>query len=280
MLLQFLYAFAFIDAILSVYVMLEYFLETRNLNQPWRFSLKVWNELEKLRMYFCETLYLFQKLNVLVYGNLRLVSGVLLDKFVQHIYVFQSKCISILSCPHIWIVCCAWDNLRYSQCFLSLWLFCSLAHLYSRFSVVLLPLFLSPFLPCTHIFFCDSFFQFSLVLLLPSLSLSLPFPPLSFFFFSLSPDPLLSPSERLRIPKGADAIKMLILSVYRERERGGWQHEGLRLTWRTRLKWRTGGGDGGAQRESVCVCMCRKGALKGRGGRGCVLGETEWKRGC
>lgn len=38
---------------------------------------------------------------------------------------------------------------------------------------------------------------------------------------------------------------MLILSVYRERERGGWQHEGLRLTWRTRLKWRTGGGGTG-----------------------------------
>lgn len=29
--------------------------------------------------------------------------------------------------------------------------------------------------------------------------------------------PSRSPSERLRIPKGADAIKMLILSVYRER---------------------------------------------------------------
>lgn len=47
--------------------------------------------------------------------------------------------------------------------------------------------------------------------------LSLPF----FSFFPLSPGPLLSPSERLRIPKGADAIKMLILSVYREREKGG-----------------------------------------------------------
>lgn len=47
--------------------------------------------------------------------------------------------------------------------------------------------------------------------------LSLPF---FFSFFPLSPGPLLSPSERLRIPKGADAIKMLILSVYRERERG------------------------------------------------------------
>lgn len=35
---------------------------------------------------------------------------------------------------------------------------------------------------------------------------------------SLPPSaPSRSPSERLRIPKGADAIKMLILSVYRER---------------------------------------------------------------
>lgn len=75
------------------------------------------------------------------------------------------------------------------------------------------------FLSCTHIFACDSFFQFSLVLLPPSPSL--PFSPLFFPSLPLSLAPLLSPSERLRIPKGADAIKMLILSVYRERERGG-----------------------------------------------------------
>lgn len=48
------------------------------------------------------------------------------------------------------------------------------------------------------------------------------FPPTILLFFSpylLFPPsaPSRSPSERLRIPKGADAIKMLILSVYRER---------------------------------------------------------------
>lgn len=47
------------------------------------------------------------------------------------------------------------------------------------------------------------------------------FSPFFLLYPSLSTAPLLSPSERLRIPKGADAIKMLILSVYRERERGG-----------------------------------------------------------
>lgn len=124
------------------------------------------------------------------------------------------------------------------------------------------------FLSRTHIFSCDSFFQFSLVLLLPSLLtfFSLLYPP-------LSPAPLLSPSERLRIPKGADAIKMLILSVYREREKegGGWQHEGLRLTWRTRLKWRTGGW--GALGE---VCVGRGVRWKG-GGRGRVLGRRSEK---
>lgn len=107
--------------------------------------------------------------------------------------------------------------------FHSFWLVRSLARLYSWILYISVAS-LSPclFLSHTHIFSCDSFFQFSLVLLLPSPSLPF-FSP--FFFpslsFSLSPAPLLSPSERLRIPKGADAIKMLILSVYRERERGG-----------------------------------------------------------
>lgn len=102
--------------------------------------------------------------------------------------------------------------------FHSSWLVLTLACLFFEFCVLLYCLSHSHsarlFLSCTHIFACDFFFQFSLALLLPSL--------LTFFFpFSpLSPGPLLSPSERLRIPKGADAIKMLILSVYRERERG------------------------------------------------------------
>ncbi len=72
-------------------------------------------------------------------------------------------------------------------------------------------------------------------------------------FFSPILLPRRSPSERLRIPKGADAIKMLILSVYRERYGGGGADSmrELRLTWRTRLKWRTedGGRWLGAQRE-------------------------------
>lgn len=129
------------------------------------------------------------------------------------------------------------------------------------------------FLSRTHIFSCDSFFQFSLVLLLPSLLTF--FPLFSLLYPPLSPAPLLSPSERLRIPKGADAIKMLILSVYREREKegGGWQHEGLRLTWRTRLKWRTGGWGGHWGR---CVCVGRGVRWKG-GGRGCVLGRRSEK---
>lgn len=88
-----------------------------------------------------------------------------------------------------------------------------------------------------------SFYPLALPFFLFSLSL--------YLSFALSPALLLSPSERLRIPKGADAIKMLILSVYRERERGGWQHEGLRLTWRTRLKWRTEGGEHWGSRVGV-----------------------------
>lgn len=97
----------------------------------------------------------------------------------------------------------------------------SLARLHSVcISVASLSLSRRLFPSCTHIFSCDSFFQFSLVLLLPCLSPYLFFP-LFFPSLSFSPAPLLSPSERLRIPKGADAIKMLILSVYRERERGG-----------------------------------------------------------
>lgn len=62
--------------------------------------------------------------------------------------------------------------------------------------------------PCYFISSCDSLLLFPPTILLSSF-LSLP---------SLPPSaPSLSPSERLRIPKGADAIKMLILSVYRER---------------------------------------------------------------
>lgn len=90
-------------------------------------------------------------------------------------------------------------------------------------------------------------------------------------FSPLSFAPLLSPSERLRIPKGADAIKMLILSVYRERERGGWQHEGLRLTWRTRLKWRTGGHWERCEEVEGCAERER--------GEGMCVGETGVKKG-
>ena len=136
-----------------------------------------------------------------------------------------------------------------------------------------LALFLCLFLSRTHIFSCDSFFQFSLVLLLPSLFLPFFSPP---FFpslcFSLSPAPLLSPSERLRIPKGADAIKMLILSVYRERERGGLTAWGIAAHMENSTEMENRGR--GALGE------VGGGVLKGRGGRGCVLGETEWKAGC
>lgn len=63
---------------------------------------------------------------------------------------------------------------------------------------------------CSHpryfISSCDSFLQFS-PHNSPLFSPYLLFPPSA---------PSRSPSERLRIPKGADAIKMLILSVYRE----------------------------------------------------------------
>lgn len=103
--------------------------------------------------------------------------------------------------------------------FLFFWLAPSLARLYSW--IVYIPVAsLSVSSSLAHISSpVTPFFQFSLVLLLPSLSLSLlTFPP-PFFSFSILLS--LSPSERLRIPKGADAIKMLILSVYRERERGG-----------------------------------------------------------
>lgn len=100
----------------------------------------------------------------------------------------------------------------------------SLVRLHSGFCIFL-SLSLSP--PLSHISSpLTPFFQFSLVLLLPFLSLPFsPFfsPSLSSLSLFLSTAPLLSPSERLRIPKGADAIKMLILSVYRERERReGW----------------------------------------------------------
>lgn len=128
---------------------------------------------------------------------------------------------------------------------LALWHVCTLD------SVYLWPLSLS--LPHTYLLL---WLLFSILLGSPStLSpyLFSPFFPL--LYPPLSPAPLLSPSERLRIPKGADAIKMLILSVYREREKegGGWQHEGLRLTWRTRLKWRTGGWGVGGTGGGVCV---------------------------
>lgn len=146
---------------------------------------------------------------------------------------------------------------------LALWHVCTLD------SVYLWPLSLS--LPHTYLLL---WLLFSILLGSPStLSPYLFSPFFSLLYPPLSPAPLLSPSERLRIPKGADAIKMLILSVYREREKegGGWQHEGLRLTWRTRLKWRTGGW--GALGE---VCVGRGVRWKG-GGRGRVLGRRSEK---
>lgn len=62
--------------------------------------------------------------------------------------------------------------------------------------------------PCYFISSCDSLLLFPPQFSSPLFSPYLLFPPSA---------PSLSPSERLRIPKGADAIKMLILSVYRER---------------------------------------------------------------
>lgn len=151
---------------------------------------------------------------------------------------------------------------------LALWHVCTLD------SVYLWPLSLS--LPYTYLLL---WLLFSILLGSPStLSPYLFSPFFSLLYPPLSPAPLLSPSERLRIPKGADAIKMLILSVYREREKegGGLTAWGIaaHMENSTEMENRGVGGTGGG----VCVCG-EGGALKGRGEGTCV-GETEWKRGC
>lgn len=126
------------------------------------------------------------------------------------------------------------------------------------------------FLSRTHIFSCDSFFQFSLVLLLPSLLTFFP-PFFPLLYPPLSPAPLLSPSERLRIPKGADAIKMLILSVYREREKegGGLTAWGIaaHMENSTEMENRGVGGTGGG------VCVWGGGCAEREGGGDVCWGD-------
>lgn len=152
----------------------------------------------------------------------------------------------------------------------SLFLACTLWHVCTLDSVYSCSLPLCLLLSHIHIFSCDSFFQFSLVLLLPSLSPYL-FSPFFLLYPSLSTAPLLSPSERLRIPKGADAIKMLILSVYRERERGGLTAWGIAAHMENSTEMENRGGEALGEVEG-------EGVGSEREGEGMCVGETE-KRG-
>lgn len=136
------------------------------------------------------------------------------------IVTLETNLKNIFSCSIYWDKTCNERKklMPHSLIFHSFWLVPSPACLFFEIlcvSVVPFSLSLCTSLPLLHTHLRLRLL-FSILLGSPS-TLS---PYLFFPFSPLSPAPLLSPSERLRIPKGADAIKMLILSVYRERERG------------------------------------------------------------